>query len=131
MADVNRRYLLRKRPNGRIDDSTFELVEEAMPEPGAGQALVQNLYVSIDPTNRAWIGEEPTYLPPVGIGDCMRSVGLGRVISSDDDDLPGGFSRDRPHRLAGLCGDRRRRTALDARARAWTSRSSACWARSA
>jgi NADPH-dependent curcumin reductase CurA len=90
MADVNRRYVLRKRPNGRIDDSTFELVEEAVPEPGPGQALVQNLYVSVDPTNRAWIGEEPTYLPPVAIGECMRSVGLGRVISSDDDTYPEG-----------------------------------------
>jgi NADPH-dependent curcumin reductase CurA len=88
--DVNRRYLLRKRPNGRIDESTFELVEEPMPQPGSGQALVQNLYVSVDPTNRAWIGEEPTYLPPVGIGECMRSVGLGRVISSDDDNYPEG-----------------------------------------
>ncbi len=91
MADnVNRRYLLRARPTGRIDDSTFELVEEAVPEPGSGQALVQNLYVSVDPTNRAWIGEEPTYLPPVGIGECMRSVGLGRVISSSDDNYPEG-----------------------------------------
>jgi NADPH-dependent curcumin reductase CurA len=90
MADMNRRYLLRERPDGRIDDSTFELVEEPMPEPGSGQALVQNLYVSVDPTNRAWIGEEPTYLPPVGIGECMRSVGLGRVISSDDETYPEG-----------------------------------------
>jgi NADPH-dependent curcumin reductase CurA len=88
--NVNRRYVLRERPEGRIDDSTFELVEEAVPEPGSGQALVQNLYVSVDPTNRAWIGEEPTYLPPVGIGECMRSVGLGRVISSDDDTYPEG-----------------------------------------
>ena len=30
--------------------------------PGAGQ----NLYMSIDPTNRVWIREEPSYLPPVG-----------------------------------------------------------------
>ena len=91
MADnVNRRYVLRERPSGRIDDSTFELVEEAVPEPRAGQALVRNLYVSVDPTNRAWIGEEPTYLPPVGIGECMRSVGLGRVISSDDETYPEG-----------------------------------------
>jgi NADPH-dependent curcumin reductase CurA len=89
-TDVNRRYVLRKRPNGRIDDSTFELIEEPVPQAGSGQALVQNLYVSVDPTNRAWIGEEPTYLPPVGIGECMRSVGLGRVISSDDDTYPEG-----------------------------------------
>jgi NADPH-dependent curcumin reductase CurA len=88
--DVNRRYVLRKRPQGRIDDSTFELVEERVPQPHSGQALVKNLYVSVDPTNRAWIGEEPTYLPPVGIGECMRSVGLGRVVSSDDDTYPEG-----------------------------------------
>jgi NADPH-dependent curcumin reductase CurA len=88
--NVNRRYVLRERPSGRIDDRTFELVEEDVPQPGAGQALVQNLYVSVDPTNRAWIGPEPTYLPPVGIGECMRSVGLGRVISSDDETYPEG-----------------------------------------
>ena len=88
--DVNRRYLLRERPDGRIDKSTFELVEEPVPEAKGGQALVQNLYLSVDPTNRAWIGEEPTYLPPVGIGDCMRSVGLGRVVSSGDPNYPEG-----------------------------------------
>ena len=88
--DVNRRYLLRERPNGRIGDKTFELVEEPVPEARSGQALVRNLYVSVDPTNRAWIGEEPTYLPPVGIGEVMRSIGLGRVVSSDDPTYPEG-----------------------------------------
>ena len=51
---------------------------------------MQNLYLSIDPTNRAWIGEEPTYLPPVGIGEVMRAVGLGRVVASNSDDYPEG-----------------------------------------
>jgi NADPH-dependent curcumin reductase CurA len=88
--DVNRRYVLRERPNGRIGDKNYELVEEPVPEARSGQALVRNLYVSVDPTNRAWIGEEPTYLPPVGIGEVMRSVGLGRVVSSDDPVYPEG-----------------------------------------
>jgi NADPH-dependent curcumin reductase CurA len=89
-ATANRQIRLRQRPDGRIDERTFEAVEEAVPEIGPGQALVRNLYLSVDPTNRAWIGEEPTYLPPVGIGDVMRSVGLGRVISSNSDDYPEG-----------------------------------------
>ena len=89
-ATANRQIRLRQRPDGRIDERTFETVEEAMPEPGPGQALVQNLYLSVDPTNRAWIGEEPTYLPPVGIGEVMRSVGLGRVVESNSDDYPEG-----------------------------------------
>ena len=87
---ANRQLRLRQRPDGRINERTFETVEEAMPEPGPGQALVRNLYLSIDPTNRAWIGEEPTYLPPVGIGEVMRAVGLGRVVSSNSDEYPEG-----------------------------------------
>ena len=89
-ATANRQIRLRERPEGRIDEHTFETVEEAMPEPAPGQALVRNLYLSIDPTNRAWIGEEPTYLPPVGIGEVMRAVGLGRVVSSQSDEYPEG-----------------------------------------
>ena len=89
-ATANRQIRLRQRPDGRIDEHTFETVEEALPEPGPGQALVQNLYLSIDPTNRAWIGEEPTYLPPVGIGEVMRAVGLGRVLESNSEDYPEG-----------------------------------------
>jgi NADPH-dependent curcumin reductase len=89
-ATANRQLRLRERPEGRINKRTFETVEEAMPEPGPGQALVRNLYLSIDPTNRAWIGEEPTYLPPVGIGEVMRAVGLGRVVSSNSDEYPEG-----------------------------------------
>jgi NADPH-dependent curcumin reductase CurA len=85
MSDRNRRFLLRTRPEGRITDDTFELVEEPVPEIGDGEALVRNLWISLDPTNRAWIGETPTYLPPVGIGEVMRAVGLGQVVASKND----------------------------------------------
>ena len=101
-----------------------------MPEPGAGQALVQNLYLSIDPTNRAWIGEEPTYLPPVGIGEVMRTVGLGRVIASNTDGYPEGAL------VTGLIGWQdyvvagERRIPLTVGARSSSCRSSACSARS-
>ena len=86
MPDVNRRFLLRERPSGRIDDRTFEFVEEAIPEIGDGEALVRNRWISLDPTNRAWIGETPTYLPPVAIGEVMRAGGLGEVVASNSPD---------------------------------------------
>ena len=85
MPDSNRRFLLRSRPDGRITDDTFELVEEPIPEIQDGEALVQTQWISIDPTNRAWIREQPTYLPPVQIGEVMRGLGLGRVIASKHD----------------------------------------------
>jgi NADPH-dependent curcumin reductase CurA len=85
MAESNRRFLLRSRPEGRIAPDTFELIDEAIPEIEDGEALVRTQWISLDPTNRAWIRETPTYLPPVGIGEVMRGLGLGRVAASKHD----------------------------------------------
>ena len=74
MTDTNRRFLLRERPTGRIDDKTFQLDPQPVPEIGDGEALVRLEFISIDPTNRMWIGEAPTYLPPVAIGEVVRAV---------------------------------------------------------
>jgi NADPH-dependent curcumin reductase CurA len=83
MATTNRRFLLRERPSERIGPETFELVEEDVPAIGDGEALVRTQWISLDPTNRTWINDTPTYLPPVGIGEVMRGLGLGRVLASN------------------------------------------------
>ena len=54
-----------------------------MPEIGDGEALVRTEWMSLDPTNRTWIDDTPTYLPPVAIGEVMRGLGLGRVVKSN------------------------------------------------
>src|SRR5690348_4560399 len=82
MSGVNRRFLLRERPAGRIDDRTFELVEERVPGNGEGEALVRTRWISLDPANRTWLNETPTYLPPVAIGDVMRASGVGEVVAA-------------------------------------------------
>ncbi|OBF12623.1 MULTISPECIES: NADP-dependent oxidoreductase [unclassified Mycobacterium] len=82
MTDRNRRFLLRERPTGRIGPDTFELTEEAIPELGDGEALVRVDWISLDPTNRMWINDTPTYLPPVGLGEVMRAAGIGEVVAS-------------------------------------------------
>jgi NADPH-dependent curcumin reductase CurA len=79
---ANRRFALRQRPEGRIDEGTFELIEEELPEIGDGEALVRTEWISLDPTNRTWIDDMPGYLPPVAIGETMRGLGLGRVVES-------------------------------------------------
>jgi len=90
MPDRNRRFLLRERPTGHIGPNTFELSEEAVPEIGDGEALVRVDWISLDPTNRAWINDTPTYLPPVGIGEVMRGGGLGEVVASKNPNYPVG-----------------------------------------
>jgi len=90
MPDRNRRFLLRERPTGRIGPDTFELSEVPVPEPGEGEALVRVDWISLDPTNRAWLNDTPTYLPPVGIGEVMRAGGLGEVVASNNPKYPVG-----------------------------------------
>ncbi|BDB42433.1 MULTISPECIES: NADP-dependent oxidoreductase [Mycobacterium] len=90
MADRNRRFLLHERPTGRIGPNTFKLSEEPIPDIGPGQALVRVDWISLDPTNRMWITDVPTYLPPVGIGEVMRAGGIGEVIASNNPNYPVG-----------------------------------------
>ena len=98
MTGEHRRFLLAERPEGPVDSDTFDLVTEPIPEIGEGEALVKVGWISIDPTNRMWIGEEPTYLPPVGIGEVMRGLGLGEVVASNNENFPVGA------RVQGLTG---------------------------
>jgi NADPH-dependent curcumin reductase CurA len=90
MAEENRRFLLAERPTGPVDENTFDLVSEPAPGIGEGEALVRVKWISIDPTNRTWIGETPTYLPPVAIGEVMRGLGLGEVVESNNPNFPVG-----------------------------------------
>lgn len=90
MPTMNRQLRLAKRPDGMVDDETFRLVEEPVAELTDGQALVRLVYLSIDPTNRVWIREEPSYLPPVGIDEVMRSGAVGTVVESKSAEFPVG-----------------------------------------
>ena len=83
MTEINRRLKLKTRPEGRVKNSDFDLVEEAVPTIGEGEALVRTTYLSLDPTNRVWMTDQPGYLPPVQIGEVMRSGGLGRIVESN------------------------------------------------
>ncbi len=91
MPDTYRRILLAARPRGLVDDSTLRTDDTAtVPEPGDGQALVKVQHLSIDPTIRTWMDDAPGYLPPIGIGDVVRSGGTGEVVASRTGALPVG-----------------------------------------
>jgi len=73
-----------------VKESDFAFGETLVPQPGEGQVLVRVLYLSFDPTQRGWIEDRPSYLPPVQIGEVMRSGAIGEVIASRRDDVPVG-----------------------------------------
>ncbi|WP_116363961.1 NADP-dependent oxidoreductase [Parahaliea mediterranea] len=92
MSETNRQWLLKSRPQGMIGPEHFELAHAPMPEPdlAAGQVLVKTLMLSFDPAMRGWVEDEPSYLPPVPVGEPMRASGIGQVVASSNPDLPTG-----------------------------------------
>ena len=74
--------MLAERPSGLVDESTVRLESEEVPDLADGEALVRVRYLSIDPTIRTWMDDVPSYLPPIQIGEVIRSGGVGEVIDS-------------------------------------------------
>ena len=89
-VNTNRQWLLAKRPNGMVTQENFEYVETPIPEPAEGQVLVRNLFLSFDPTQRGWMEDRESYLPPVAIGAPMRAGSVGQVSESRHPDFAQG-----------------------------------------
>jgi NADPH-dependent curcumin reductase CurA len=98
MTKINRQLRLARRPQGLLDDVTIEHAATELPEPVDGQALVQVELLSIDPTIRTWMDDVQGYLPPIALGEVVRSVGIGEVVAGNASGLPSGS------RVFGLLG---------------------------
>ncbi len=90
MRNSNRQWILKKRPIGDISKDDLELVGTNVPEPKTGEALLQNVYLSLDPTNRIWMSDIDQYMPPVEIGEVMRGGVVGKIIKSNHPSLDEG-----------------------------------------
>ena len=86
----NRQWRLHARPKGMVQAGDFEKVAVALPSPGPGEALVKTQYVSLDPAMRGWMNDAKSYIPPVGLGEVMRAIGVGTVVASNDPSLAAG-----------------------------------------
>ena len=82
MAPTNHKFRLAARPVGVPKSSDWTYAAEPVGEPKEGELLVQVLYISLDPAMRMWINDVRSYMPPVGIGEVMRALGLGIVTAS-------------------------------------------------
>ena len=80
---VNRQLKLARRPEGRVSLEDFTVEESALPNAPDGAVVARTLFLSVDPTNRVWMKDVPQYMPPVQIGEVMRSGGLAEVVQSN------------------------------------------------
>ena len=89
---TNTQVLLARRPRGKPVPEDFEVVRNPIPEPGEGEALMQNLYISLDAGFRNWMdeGAGDDVLPAMQIGAPVMGLTAGRVLKSNRDDLKEG-----------------------------------------
>ncbi len=81
---MNKQLILEKRPIGMPDAATWKLLTNPIPEPGDGQVLIENYYISLDPAMRGWLNDSKSYIPPVQLGEVMRAGSIGKVIKSNN-----------------------------------------------
>ena len=87
---VNRQILLAARPVGAPKPGDFTLVETAIPEPGPGEVLVRNIYMSVDPYMRSRMNDRRSYAKPWEVGQPADGRAVGEVVKSHDPRLKPG-----------------------------------------
>ncbi|MFK7830253.1 MAG: NADP-dependent oxidoreductase [Congregibacter sp.] len=84
---------------GPVKPEIFDLVESDIPSPGEGQMLLKQTHMSLDPAMIGWMSPDPeSYIPPVGLGEVMRSSGIAEVVESHHPDFKVG------DRVSGMMG---------------------------
>ena len=84
MPTPNREVHLVKRPDGLPTLDDFAVVETTVADPGEGEVLVRNLYMSVDPAMR------PRMSGAQALGEAMGGGALGRVEKSRNASLKEG-----------------------------------------
>jgi NADPH-dependent curcumin reductase CurA len=82
VEQTNHQFRLAARPTGMPERSDWDYTEEPVADPADGELLVKVLYLSLDPAMRGWMNDARSYVPPVGIGEVMRAIGIGRVVAT-------------------------------------------------
>lgn len=78
---VSKEVHLIQRPIGPLKPEDFAIVETRVPDPSDGQVLIQNIYISVDPSQRPRMdGEQKLNIAPTG-----RAV--GKIVQSKHPDF--------------------------------------------
>jgi NADPH-dependent curcumin reductase CurA len=79
---TSREIRLVARPRGAPVGSDFELAEIEVPDPGDGEIVIRNAYLSVDPYMRGRMNDVKSYVPPFALGEPMTGGAVGQVIAS-------------------------------------------------
>jgi NADPH-dependent curcumin reductase CurA len=90
MTTVTREVHLAARPVGWPDQDDFRTVETELADPGPGQVLVRNTFLSVDPYMRGRMNDRKSYQPPFLLDAPMDGGAVGEVVASADESVPVG-----------------------------------------
>jgi hypothetical protein len=90
MTERAQEWRLVRRPHGYPVPEDVELVDVDVPEPGPGEVLVRNAYVSVDPYMRGRMNDAASYAAPYQLGKAMWGGAVGHVVASSDERFPVG-----------------------------------------
>ena len=86
----NQRIVLASRPEGWVTPQNFRLEKAPLPRLADGEALVKNLWLSLDPYMRGRISAAKSYVKGVDIGEVMVGQTVGEVMESKHPNLKKG-----------------------------------------
>jgi NADPH-dependent curcumin reductase len=89
-GNVNRQILLKSRPEGAPGLDNFQLTQQPIPEPGEGEVLMRNLYLSLDPYMRGRMSAAKSYAKPAAVGQPMVGGTVGEIVKSRNPQYPVG-----------------------------------------
>lgn len=78
------------RPVGEPRPTNFQVVEATVDDPGPGQILVRNDWMSVDPYMRGRMNDVKSYVPPFQLNAPMDGGAVGTVITSNSADVKQG-----------------------------------------
>jgi NADPH-dependent curcumin reductase CurA len=81
---------LASRPSGWPTADNFELAELPTPQPGPGQVLVRNQFMSVDPYMRGRMNDAESYVEPFQVGKALDGAAVGEVVASNAENVPVG-----------------------------------------
>jgi len=78
----SREIRLKSRPAGMPTAENFELATVTVPDPGPGEVLVRNIWMSVDPYMRGRMLEVKSYVPSFQVGQPLEGGAIGQVVKA-------------------------------------------------
>ena len=86
----NTQVRLASRPTGWVSQDNFEVTEADAAEPGDGEVLIRNVFMSVDPYMRGRMNDVKSYIPPFQVGEVLQAGVVGQVVASNFDGIAEG-----------------------------------------